>query len=78
MIKEIYMIHVNSGSVVFVKEFNFFCDQGGFKQQWGNDWIPIIATSIEDARKKGCEIIPEIRIILGKLNKFYQLKDQND
>jgi hypothetical protein len=54
------MINVDkfSGSV-FVKELEFFKSQGGFdweKDPWGQNWIPIVATGIEDARERGCSI----------------------
>lgn len=54
--RDVYMVLVNehSGSV-FVKELNFFRKQGGFLADWGNDWFPVVATSIEDAREKGCK-----------------------
>lgn len=55
--RDVYMILVNqvSGSV-FVKVLNFFRDQGGFREDWGQNWVPIVATSIEDAREKGCAL----------------------
>lgn len=51
------MVNVNetSGSV-FVKEYEFFKSQGGLVQKWGAHWVPVIASSIEDARKKGCAL----------------------
>ena len=53
--RNVYMVLVNQTSgCVFVKELDFYRSQGGFKQTWGLNWIPIVATSIEDARKKGC------------------------
>jgi len=53
--RNVYMVLVNqfSGSV-FVKELDFYRSQGGFREQWGETWIPVVATSIEDAREKGC------------------------
>lgn len=53
--RNVYMVLVNqvSGSV-FVKELEFYRSQGGFREKWGETWIPIVATSIEDAREKGC------------------------
>ena len=55
--RDVYMINVNqtSGSV-FVKDLEFFRSQGGFKQEWGTHWVPIVATSIEDARERGCKL----------------------
>lgn len=37
---------------VYVKEGNFFRDQGGLTDDWGKNWIPIYATSLNDARLK--------------------------
>ena len=59
MTRDVYMVNVNkfSGSV-FVKALDFFRSQGGFDWEanpWGQHWFPVVATSIEDARKKGCE-----------------------
>lgn len=59
--RDVYMVNVVqvSGSV-FVKELEFFRSQGGFREDWGRNWVPIIANSIEDARKKGCDL-PDAR-----------------
>lgn len=54
--RDVYMVHVNSGGSVFVKTLSFFRKQGGFLESWGETWVPIIATSIEDAREKGCAL----------------------
>jgi hypothetical protein len=54
--KDVYMIHCNVGGSVFVKTLDFFRSQGGFKEEWGTHWTPVVATSIEDAREKGCSI----------------------
>lgn len=53
--RDIYMINVNdfSGSV-FVKTYEFFKSQGGFREEWGTHWKPVVATSIEHARFLGC------------------------
>ena len=59
--RDIYMIHCNIGGSVFVKTYDFFKEQGGFKEAWGLAWAPVIATSIEDAREKGCEVFPLAR-----------------
>jgi len=55
--RDVYMVNVdgNSGSV-FVKAFDFFKSQGGLTEKWGLHWLPILATSIEDARERGCEL----------------------
>lgn len=54
--KDIYMVVVNSAGSVFVKTYEFFKSQGGFEEKWGENWVPIVAESIEDAREKGCEL----------------------
>lgn len=51
-----YMVHVNSGGSVFVKELEFFRSQGGLEGRWGLNWTPVEATSIEDAREKGYQL----------------------
>lgn len=55
VMRDVYMVNVNkfSGSV-FVKELAFFRSQGGFVKEWGTNWFPVVADSLEDARKKGC------------------------
>jgi hypothetical protein len=51
------MVNVNQFSgCVFVKEHDFFRSQGGFQEEWGKNWIPLVADSIEDAREKGCAL----------------------
>ena len=50
--REVYFVHYN-GASVFVKEGEFFKSQGGLKEPWGEHWVPVVATSIEDAREKG-------------------------
>lgn len=55
--RDVYMILVNQVSgCVFVKELDFFRSQNGFVEDWGKNWLPIVATSIEDARKSGCKL----------------------
>ena len=41
---------------IYVKEWDFFVEQGGMRQKWGKHWRPIMARSIEDARLKGLRI----------------------
>lgn len=48
----------NSGQKVFVKEGNFFEQQGGLKESWGDEWVEIDADSIEHARRLGEAILP--------------------
>lgn len=45
----------NNGHSWFVKEAQFFEDQGGLTEPWGQNWKPIWANSIEDARAKAAE-----------------------
>lgn len=55
--RDVYMVNVNQVSgCVFVKVLDFFRSQGGFKDDWGKNWVPIVATGIEDAREKGCAL----------------------
>lgn len=46
------------GNHTMVKEANFFREQGGIKDDWGRRWVPVRATSIEDARRQGAEMEP--------------------
>lgn len=54
--EQLYMVNVNetSGSV-FVKDRDYFVSQGGDHQDWGKNWFPVWAASIEDAREQGCK-----------------------
>ena len=53
--RDVFMVNVNrvTGSV-FVKTLDFFRDQGGFREEWGTHWFPVVASSIEEARRIGC------------------------
>jgi hypothetical protein len=54
--RDVYMVNVNQFSgCVFVKTHEFFRSQGGFTEE-GKNWLPLMATSIEDAREKGCAL----------------------
>lgn len=64
MKRQVYMVHYN-GSATFVKEYDFFKLQGGFEWPWGEDWIPVVATSIEEAREKG------FQLFVGRNNPYY-------
>lgn len=44
-----HFVHCN-GAAHFVKEADFFRSQGGDKAEWGKNWRPVVAASIEDAR----------------------------
>ena len=49
-----YMIVWNEGGeTVYVKDADYFKDQGGLTADWGKRWIEILAVSINDAREKG-------------------------
>lgn len=47
-----HYVHCNSGNALFVKEANFFESQGGITESWGKAWVPVVAKSIEDARRE--------------------------
>lgn len=58
----VYMVMVSEASgCVFVKAHDFFRSQGGFKEAWGRRWRPVLADSVEDARRLGCEMFPEAK-----------------
>lgn len=55
--RDVFMVLVNQQSgCVFVKDIGFYRSQGGFREDWGRNWVPIVATSIEEAREKGCSL----------------------
>ena len=51
--KKFYAHH--NGHSWFVKEAQFFEAQGGLTEPWGQNWKPILANGIEDARAKAAE-----------------------
>lgn len=51
-----HFVMCNSGDALFVKEATFFREQGGHKEPWGKHWVPVIATSIGDARRQAAKI----------------------
>lgn len=55
---DVYYVHRNSGNKVFVKGGDFFEKQGGLTDPWGKSWRKVHASSIEDARAIGEEILP--------------------
>lgn len=57
----VYMVHANSAGSVFVKSLLFFAQQGGFSQEWGRRWTPVVASDLEDARREGCRTLPLAR-----------------
>ena len=42
---------------VFVKTREYFEHQLGHREDWGKNWLPILAESIEDARAKGVRFL---------------------
>ncbi len=64
-----HFVHCNSGKALFVKEAGFFKDQGGLEKAWGQCWVPVIATSIGDARRQAARIfqVPLSGIHLGEI-----------
>lgn len=63
-----YVLIKDSG--VFVKEGEFFEEQGGLKEQWGKAWEPIDADSLYDARRKAIKLrrerFPNSHVTLGE------------
>lgn len=53
-----YMVLVPASGSPFVKEREFFEEQGGFRNDWGKNWRPLDAESIEDARVKAAKLGP--------------------
>lgn len=59
--RDVFMVLVGPTGAVFVKVLDFFREQGGFEDDWGRKWVPVVATSIEEAREKGCKMLPGAR-----------------
>lgn len=60
--KPTHMVVCNAYSgCVFVKDYDFFVNQGGLHQAWGKRWKPVVAESIEHAREIGCGMFPEAK-----------------
>lgn len=53
-----YYVMRNAGGAVFVKEGDFFVEQGGLEQDWGKHWKCIEAESIEHARSLADKMLP--------------------
>ncbi len=51
-----YMVSVNCVGSVYVKDLDFFHEQGGFREPWGKHWEPVVANNIEHARERGCKL----------------------
>lgn len=59
--KDVYMVSCNWAGSVFVKTYDFFKQQGGLSEKWGESWQPVVASSIADAREKGCSMFSHAR-----------------
>ncbi len=59
--RNVFMVHVGPTGSVFVKSYDFFSRGGGFSDDWGLSWQPLVAEGIEDARKKACALLPGAR-----------------
>jgi len=61
MLREVFMVLVteSSGSVS-VKTLDFFRSQRGFTEEWGRNWRPVMAISIESARYIGCRLYRDV------------------
>lgn len=79
--RAIYMTLISSigaASAVFVKELNFFCAQGGLDEEWGRNWVPVVARNIEEARemREAMAKTGEDRVVL--LEAILKGRDQSD
>lgn len=66
-----YAVHKNWADGVFVKEWNFFVEQGGLKEPWGKGWKPIMASSIEAARNKGKKSLKPHKAKMGPVYRGF-------
>jgi len=46
----LFAINAPPGGSTFVKEFQFYVDQGGLRQAWGKSWIIVHANDMDGAR----------------------------
>jgi len=53
-----FFAHRNCGGAVFVKDGEFFRQQGGHKDKWGEGWTPIKARNLGEARTKAEKLLP--------------------
>lgn len=51
-----HYVHRNFADALFVKEADFFKQQGGLTEPWGKHWKPVVATSIGDARRQAADL----------------------
>jgi hypothetical protein len=55
MARDVFMVlAVEASGSVMVKTLDFFRSQKGFTEEWGRNWRPVMAVSIESARYIGC------------------------
>lgn len=59
ILRRVYMTTCNDAGFVYVKDLDFFTTQGGFREEWGLGWKPVVAVTIEEARKEGCKVHPK-------------------
>jgi hypothetical protein len=62
-------------ATVYVKEGEFFRSQGGLEKDWGKNWQPIMAESIEDARRRGHAMVnsnPPPWVLYPKPDSYYE------
>jgi hypothetical protein len=62
-VRVVVMAHVGPNGAVRVKDIDFFTTQGGFTEEWGAHWIPVIAKDLEDAREIALKTLPGARVI---------------
>lgn len=58
---KVYWVSANDGGTVFVKDNEYFVNQGGLMHEWGKSWKPVRAVSIEHAREIGCGILQQAK-----------------
>lgn len=52
--KTMYYILIRPWAV-YVKDGQFFIDQGGLNAEWGKDWVRVWANSFDEARQIGID-----------------------
>lgn len=51
-----HFVHCNGGRALFVKTAALFRSQRGLEEAWGKAWVPVVASSIGDARRQASQI----------------------
>ena len=70
-----YMIVWNEGGkTIYVKDADYFKEQGGETAEWGKRWIKVTANSINDAREKGHALRREAQAESESYNLDYKVK----